>query len=80
VAQCVKAVQNPDGSLYLTPAPEVQDLSTCQYVLQSGAEVANSLFSLTAADGAELSFAIIGVWLAAFVVRSIIEVIKGSTE
>lgn len=80
MAMCVKASPNPDGTLFFTPAPEVQDLSTCQYVLQSGAELANSLFSLTASDGALVSVAIISCWVTAYAIRSIIEVIKGSHE
>jgi hypothetical protein len=56
------------------------DVSTCQYVLQSGAEVANSPYSLSAADGAYLAGSVVGCWMAAYAVRVIINVIKGSTE
>lgn len=59
--------------------PHVADLSTCAYVAQSGAEVANSLFSMTAADGGMLSGMIVAVWAGAFGIRQIINIVRGST-
>jgi hypothetical protein len=80
MAACAQAVQQPDGRLVLELMPAATDLSTCQYVVQSGAELANSLFSLTAADGAKLSSAIVSLWIIAYVFRSNISLIKGSTN
>lgn len=60
--------------------PTISDLSTCAYVAQSGAELANSLFSLTAAEGAYLSGLVIACWMAAYGTRVVINVIKGSME
>jgi len=80
MAACAQAVQQPDGTLVLRLEPTATDLSTCQYVVQSGAELANSLFSMTAADGALVSTGIISVWVAAFGIRSIINVVRGSSE
>ena len=80
MADCAQAVQQPDGTLVLRLEPTATDLSTCQYVVQSGAELANSLFSMTAADGALVSTGIISVWVAAFGIRSIINVVRGSSE
>jgi hypothetical protein len=71
-----------DGSPIVTffVVPNVTDYSTCSYVVQSGAEVANSLFTLSAEDGAMVSASIIGVWVAAWVIRQVINVVKGSTD
>jgi len=78
---CARAVQQPDGSLVLVLDPAASDLSACPYVVQSGAEVANSLFSLSATDGAYVSAAIVSVWVAAYFARSLIHVVKpGGSE
>lgn len=79
MAICARGV-TVDGQVMLVIDPAAPDLSACPYVVMSGAEVANSLFSLTAADGGMLSGLIVGCWAAAFVIRSVINVIKGSTE
>lgn len=81
MAACARAVQQPDGTLVLVLDPAAPDLSTCPYVVQSGAELANSLFNLTAADGSYISMLIVSVWVAAYCVRSVINVVrKGSSE
>jgi hypothetical protein len=80
MAVCAQAVQQPDGKLALVLDPTATDLSTCPYVVQSGAEVANSLFSLTAEDGAQLSAMIVSCWAAAWAIKAIVHVIRGSTE
>lgn len=77
---CAQAVQQADGKLALVLDPAATDLSTCPYVVQSGAEVANSLFSLTAEDGAQLSVAIVSCWVAAWAIKAIIHVVRGSSE
>jgi hypothetical protein len=77
---CAQAVQQADGKLALVLDPTATDLSACPYVVQSGAEVANSLFSLTAADGAQLSIAIVSCWAGAFAIKAIINVVRGSSE
>lgn len=76
MAACAQAVQQPDGRLVLELMPAATDLSTCQYVVQSGAELANSLFSLTAVEGAKLSSGIIACWLVAYFGRTTINVIR----
>lgn len=80
MAVCARAVQQPDGSLVLVLDPTATDLSTCPYVVQSGAELANSLFSLTATDGAFVSVAIISCWITAYGIRSIIDLVRSSQE
>jgi len=79
MAICARGV-TVDGQVMLVIDPAAPDLSACPYVVMSGAEVANSLFSLTAADGGYLSGAIVGCWAAAFAFRVVRNVIKGSTE
>ena len=87
MASCVRLewLQDKDGNAIGTGPVLMIDttasnISTCNYVLQSGAEVANSPFTLTAEDGAQLSALIVGCWMAAYAVRSVINIIKGSTE
>lgn len=80
MAICARGVQQADGTVTLVLDPTAPDLSTCPYVVMSGAELANSLFSLSASDGGLLSTGIVSVWIAAYFIRSIINVIKGSTE
>lgn len=81
MAACARAVQQADGSLVLVLDPAAPDLSACPYVVSSGAELANSLFSLTAEDGAYVSMIIVSVWAAAWATRSVINVVKqGSSE
>jgi hypothetical protein len=86
MAVCARVVNYTGADMGAGPVqvlvldPSAADLSKCQYVVSSGAELANSLFSLTAEDGAYVSSAIIGCWVAAYLVRSVINVIKGSTE
>ena len=79
MAICARGV-TVDGQVMLVIDPAAPDLSTCPYVVMSGAEVANSLFSFTAADGGYLSGAIVGCWAVAFFIRSVIDVVKGSSE
>lgn len=81
MAICARGVTQADGSIVLVLDPAAPDLSTCPYVVQSGAELANSLFSLTAEDGAYVSSAIISVWIVAYFIRQIINVVKiGSSD
>lgn len=78
---CARAVQQADGSLALVLDPTAQDISTCQYVVPSGAEVANSLMTLTAEDGSYISAAIVGCWVVAYGIRAVINVVRqGSSE
>lgn len=75
---CAKAIQQPDGSLLLALDPVATDLTACTYVVESGAEIANSLLSMTAQDGALYSGGIISCWVAAYGIRSIISIIRSS--
>lgn len=79
MAICVSAATNPDGSLQLMPDTSKTDLSTCSYVLQSGAEVAeSSLANLTPAQGLEISVAICGVWALAWGIKQVANTLKGN--
>jgi len=61
---------NTDGTLLLSPSQT--DMTTCTYVLMSGAEALraqSSPFNLTLEQGGLLSAAILGVWAAAWLFR-----------
>lgn len=77
---CARAIQQPDGSAALVLDTTATDLSACAYVVQTGAELGNSLVSFTAQEGALLSSGVIAVWLAAYFIRGVIDVVQGSTN
>lgn len=80
MAACVRAIQQPDGSMALALDPAATDLTACAYVVESGAELSNSFLQMSAADGATYGAEVVTVWFAAFAVRAIIEVLKGNSE
>lgn len=80
MAACARAVPQADGSLALVLDPAAQDLATCAYVVQSGPEVANNPFALTAQEGGLASGGIIACWLAAYYLKALRSVFKGSEE
>ncbi|HTD06234.1 hypothetical protein [Undibacterium sp.] len=81
MAICVSASTNPDGSLKLVPEPDKTDLSTCSYVLQSGAEVAeSSLANLTPAQGLEISMAVCALWALAWGIKQVANTLKGNAN
>lgn len=80
MAACAKAVQQPDGRLLLELDPAATDLTACAFVVQSGTELGNNLLNLSVEDGSIASGLIVSCWLAAFGVKSVIEVFKGSTR
>ena len=77
---CAQTIEQPDGSLVLALDPAATDFTACTYVVESGAEVANSFFAMSAEDGFVFYGGVIACWLAAFAIRSIINVLKGSSE
>ncbi|GGC57789.1 hypothetical protein GCM10011396_00760 [Undibacterium terreum] len=78
MALCVSASTNPDGSLQLVPDPSKTDLGTCSYVLQSGAEVAeSSLANLTPAQGLEISMSVCALWALAWGIKQVAKTLKG---
>lgn len=78
MSTCAVAVQQTDGSYFLKLDPSITDVSTCTYVVQSGADIGNSLFSMSAEDGGLISVGIISCWSVAFGIKAVISVIKGS--
>lgn len=87
---CLKTVQSPStvdgdgnsvpGAIWLALDPVQSNLAACAYVVQTGEEASTSSFVLSAEDGAIFSAGLISCWLIAFGIRSIIHVIRGSTE
>lgn len=77
---CAIGKQQPDGTVVLVLDPLATNFASCTYVVETGSELSNSLLNMTAQDGAIYSGGIISVWLAAYFLQSIIQVIKGSTN
>lgn len=85
---CLSTVQLPSttgqdgvvvpGQSLLALDPGQTNLSTCSYVVISGQEAGNGLLAMSAEDGALVSAGIVSCWAAAFAIKSIIRVIKGS--
>jgi hypothetical protein len=78
VPVCAKPLQQADGSVALVLDQTATDLTTCPYVVETGAELGNSVISFTASDGAMLSSGVVACWLAAYGVRVVLNVIRGS--
>jgi hypothetical protein len=72
-------ITNPDGSV--SPGDPRTDYQNCEWVVMTGGDYASQPWNMSAADGALISASIISVWLAAYWVRSLINVVKkGSQE
>ncbi|NMM27829.1 MAG: hypothetical protein HHJ12_11225 [Glaciimonas sp.] len=80
MATCAIAVLQPDGSYFLKIDPSVSDVTACTYVVQSGADVANSILSMSAEDGSLISVGLVSVWAAAWGMKAVINVVKGSSN
>jgi hypothetical protein len=78
MASCARAVQQADGSYLLALDVQSTDLTACAFVVESGAELGNSMFSMTAQDGGLYSSYIVGCWVVAFSIRAIAQILKGS--
>jgi hypothetical protein len=76
---CAKVVQS-NGEQLLALDPAQTDFSTCTYVVESGDEVASSFFRMSSEDGFIFSAGLIACWLTAFGIKSIISIIRGSTN
>lgn len=75
MASCAKSVV-VDGNQFLALDPSQTNLATCSFVVQSGPEA--SLLTLSAEDGAIFSGGLISCWLAAWGIRQIISILRGS--
>lgn len=71
--KCLNLELIGDGSYRVTPF-DSPDISTCAYVVQSGSEVGNSLFALTAHQGAEISMYVGVLWAIAWGFKQIAKV------
>lgn len=77
---CLKTVVLADGNTVLALDPAATNLTACTYVAETGAELGNSLFNLTAQDGGIWAGGVISVWIAAYGIRSIISIVRSSTN
>lgn len=75
MAKCVKILQDQDGTYKLIPDQQ-PDLKQCEYVLQTGGEVSNSLTDLTPAQAAEISGYVAALWAAVWVIKQLAKLIE----
>jgi len=80
MAICAIALLQPDGSYLLALDPAATDLHTCSYVVQSGAELGNSIFSLSVEEGSLISAGIVSCWAVAWGIKLILNLLKGSSH
>lgn len=80
MSTCAVAVQQADGSYFLRLDPTVTDVSSCTYVVQSGADIGGSLLMMSANDGGLYSLAIFSVWATAWAFRMLIKTLQGDTN
>jgi len=76
---CAKLVQ-VNGENFLALDPAQTDFTACTYVVESGADVAESFFRMSPEDAVVFSAGVVAVWSVAFGIRSIISLIKDSTH
>lgn len=70
MAQCVDLEIQADGSLKLIPQSS-PDLNSCAYVIQSGAEVGNSIADFTPSQGLEIGGMVGALWAMAWGIKQI---------
>lgn len=80
MATCAVAVQQADGSYSLSLDPLVTDVTTCTYVVQSGSDLGNSLLTLSVLNGSVISGAMVLVWVAAWGIRQVWDLLHDSTR
>lgn len=79
MAACATAVQQADGSFLIALDVTNQNLSTCPYVLESGAEFSTgSLLDLSPEQATQLATAIAALWVAAWCMRALIRTLGSS--
>ena len=79
MAVCASAIQQPDGSYALHLEPSITDVTTCQYVVHTGSEVAFApLLSMTPNDALVISGAVCALWAIAWGIRQVGHSMKGN--
>ena len=68
---CAKLIQQSDGSYLFGPDLTATDMSTCSYVVLSGQDSLNGLWSLTPESALQISGAIGLLWGFAWVIRQV---------
>jgi hypothetical protein len=72
VTTCVRAIQQPDGSLILALDPTVQDLSTCPYTVEDGSSNGwRELGNMSTDNAMEIGVAVGVVWAIAWGLRAV---------
>lgn len=77
---CASAVQQTDGSYFLALDLSQTNIASCQYVVHTGSEAGGSILSLSMEDGGLISAAIVSCWALAYGIKSIINILKGTTN
>lgn len=79
---CARAVQQPDGALYLALDPTTQDLSTCAYVVDDGASNAwRELGNMSIENAQVIGTSVMLVWAGAWGIKQVVKAIDiTSTE
>ena len=77
---CARAVQQPDGALYLALDPTTQDLSTCAYLVDDGASNAwRELGNMSIENAQVIGTAVMLVWAVAWGFKAIARAITNPT-
>lgn len=77
---CAKAIQQPDGSYLLGLDPSVTNPSTCEYVVETGAEsFYGSILTMTPEQALQVSGAVCFLWASAWVIRELIRFLRGKS-
>ncbi|WP_297843726.1 hypothetical protein [Pseudomonas sp.] len=77
MAVCAKVVTLPQGSVFAVDTTQT-DLTACAYVVESGPDLSNSFLLMSAEDGGYFAAGLITVWMAAWGVKAVINVVQGS--
>lgn len=79
MAVCASAVEQPDGSFVLKLEPSITDVTTCQYVVHTGTEVAFApLLSMSPNEALVISAAVAGLWAVAWGFKQVGRSLKGN--
>lgn len=76
---CAKIVR-VNGDDFLALDPTQTDLTACAFVVESGTDIANNFFRMSGQDGAVFSAGVVACWFVAYSCKTVINLIRGSSE
>jgi len=68
----MRCVQIDTGGNVVDVSPQPADVSACTLVLVSPAEIPSTIFAMSVDDALFVSWGIAAMWIAAFVIRSLV--------